>query len=116
MNALLTIGVAVVAMIAVGFILYLLLRLNRRDKREQSEVDPAKLRKWSADCSHASAQSATPAGQRILAIAPNNLFHVFGWSPWPGFLPMACGPFSYILFIIFFCSGVSSALMSCSCW
>ena len=49
MNALLTIGVAVVAMIAVGFILYLLLRLNRRAKREQSEVDPAKLRKWSDD-------------------------------------------------------------------
>jgi len=48
MNALLTIGVAVVAMIAVGFILYLL-RLNRRAKREQSEVDPAKLRKWSDD-------------------------------------------------------------------
>ncbi len=41
-------GLALVIVIAVGFVLYLL-RLNRRAKREQAAVDPAKLRKWSDD-------------------------------------------------------------------
>lgn len=48
MNLGLTIGLAVLAFAALGFVLYLF-RLNRRAKQEQSEVDPAKLRKWSDD-------------------------------------------------------------------
>lgn len=44
----LTMGLAAVAFVAAGFVLYLV-KLNRRAKKEQSEVDPAKLRKWSDD-------------------------------------------------------------------
>lgn len=42
------IGAAIFLFLVAGFIAYLL-RLNRRAKREQSEVDPAKLRRWSDD-------------------------------------------------------------------
>lgn len=42
------IGAAILLFLIVGFIAYLL-RLNRHAKREQSEVDPAKLRRWSDD-------------------------------------------------------------------
>ena len=42
------IGIVVFAFIGAGLIAYLL-RLNRRAKQEQSQVDPTKLRKWSDD-------------------------------------------------------------------
>ena len=48
MDAILIAIVAVFAFAAAGLIFYLL-KLNRRAKREQSEVDPSKLRKWSDD-------------------------------------------------------------------
>src|SRR3569623_14432 len=92
MNALVTIGVAVAAMIAVGFILYLL-RLNRRAKREQSEVDPAKLRKWSDDCSRASAQSATPAGQRISCNCAKQFISCLWVEPLAGLFGHGVGTF-----------------------
>src|SRR3569832_1921119 len=41
-------AVAIFLFVAAGFVFYLV-RLNRRAKREQSEVDPAKLRKWGDD-------------------------------------------------------------------
>lgn len=41
------IGLSLV-IVAVGFIFYLL-RLNRRAKKEQSAVDPKKLRQWGDD-------------------------------------------------------------------
>lgn len=44
----LIIGLAIVVLIVSGFIGYLL-RLNRRAKKQQSEVDPSKLRKWGDD-------------------------------------------------------------------
>ena len=43
-----TIGLVIFLFIAIGFIHYLI-KLNRRAKKEQSEVDPNKLRKWSDD-------------------------------------------------------------------
>ena len=43
-----TIGLVIFLFITVGFILYLI-KLNRRAKKEQSEVDPDKLRKWGDD-------------------------------------------------------------------
>lgn len=42
------ISLSVLIIVAAGFILYLL-RLNRRAKKEQSEVDPKKLRPWGDD-------------------------------------------------------------------
>lgn len=39
------IGVSMLAFAGVGFILYLI-KLNRRAKKQQSEVDPGKLRRW----------------------------------------------------------------------
>lgn len=39
------IGVSMLAFAGVGFILYLI-KLNRRAKQQQSEVDPDKLRRW----------------------------------------------------------------------
>lgn len=48
MNSILIGGVVIFLFAAAGFMFYLL-RLNRRAKREQSEVDPAKLRKWGDD-------------------------------------------------------------------
>ncbi len=41
-------GLVVFLVIVVGFIGYLV-KLNRRAKHEQSQVDPSKLRKWSDD-------------------------------------------------------------------
>jgi len=43
-----TIGLVIFLFIAIGFIHYLI-RLNRRARKEQSEIDPDKLRKWSDD-------------------------------------------------------------------
>ena len=48
MNVGVSVAVAIFLFVAVGFVFYLV-RLNRRAKREQSEVDPAKLRKWGDD-------------------------------------------------------------------
>jgi len=48
MNWLATMGLVIFLFIALGFIRYLM-KLNRRAKQEQSEVDPNKLRKWSDD-------------------------------------------------------------------
>jgi len=45
MRLLTTIGLVIFLFIATGFIRYLI-KLNRRAKKEQSEVDPDKLRKW----------------------------------------------------------------------
>ena len=42
------IGLMIFLFIAIGFVLYLF-RLNRQAKKEQSEVDPEKLRKWKDD-------------------------------------------------------------------
>ena len=43
-----TIGLVIFLFIALGFVRYLMM-LNRRAKKEQSEVDPDKLRKWGDD-------------------------------------------------------------------
>jgi hypothetical protein len=43
-----TIGLVIFLFIAIGFVRYLM-KLNRRAKKEQSEVDPDKLRKWGDD-------------------------------------------------------------------
>jgi hypothetical protein len=48
MNPILAIGSAVFLFIAMGLVFYLL-RLNRRAKKEQSEIDPSKLRPWIDD-------------------------------------------------------------------
>ncbi len=48
MKSLTAIGLAIFLFIAIGFIRYLM-KLNRRAKKEQSEVDPDKLRKWGDD-------------------------------------------------------------------
>ena len=45
MTLITSIGLAIFLFIATGFIYYLI-KLNRRAKQEQSEVDPDKLRKW----------------------------------------------------------------------
>jgi hypothetical protein len=42
------IGLVIFLFIALGFVLYLM-KLNRRAKEEQREVDPEKLRKWGDD-------------------------------------------------------------------
>lgn len=39
------IGLSVLALAGVGFIFYLI-KLDRRAKKQQSEVDPGKLRRW----------------------------------------------------------------------
>lgn len=41
-------GLVILVFIVIGFILYLI-KLNRRAKKEQSEVDPSKLRRWTDD-------------------------------------------------------------------
>ncbi len=43
-----TIGLVIFLFIVLGFVRYLM-KLNRRAKKEQSEVDPDKLRKWGDD-------------------------------------------------------------------
>jgi hypothetical protein len=43
-----SIGLVIFLFIAIGFVRYLM-KLNRRAKKEQSEVDPEKLRKWDDD-------------------------------------------------------------------
>ncbi len=43
-----SIGIAILLFIVIGFVFYLI-KLNRRAKKEQSEVDPDKLRKWDDD-------------------------------------------------------------------
>jgi hypothetical protein len=48
MKLLTAIGLVIFLFIAVGFVRYLM-KLNRQAKKEQSEVDPAKLRKWEDD-------------------------------------------------------------------
>ncbi len=48
MTWLTTIGAVMFLFIAIGFVRYLM-ALNRRAKKEQSEVDPSKLRTWSDD-------------------------------------------------------------------
>jgi len=48
MKLITTVGLVVFLFIALGFVLYLM-KLNRRAKKEQSEVDPDKLRKWGDD-------------------------------------------------------------------
>ncbi|MCC6208549.1 MAG: hypothetical protein IT488_10420 [Gammaproteobacteria bacterium] len=48
MNTITVIGLTLFLFIGAGFVLYLM-KLNRRAKKEQSEVDPDKLRKWSDD-------------------------------------------------------------------
>ena len=42
------IGLVIFLFIAIGFVRYLM-KLNRQAKKEQSEVYPDKLRKWSDD-------------------------------------------------------------------
>ena len=42
------IGLALFLLMGIGFVSYLM-KLNRRAKKEQSEVDPNKLRKWGDD-------------------------------------------------------------------
>lgn len=42
------IGLVIFLFIAIGFVRYLM-KLNRQAKKEQSEVNPDKLRKWSDD-------------------------------------------------------------------
>ena len=48
MKELTIIGLVIVLLIVIGFIGYLI-KLNRRAKKEQSEIDPSKLRKWGDD-------------------------------------------------------------------
>ena len=48
MKELTTVGLVIVLLMVIGFIGYLI-KLNRRAKKEQSEVDPSKLRKWGDD-------------------------------------------------------------------
>jgi preprotein translocase subunit SecG len=48
MKLITTIGLVIFLFIALGFVLYLM-KLNRQAKKEQSEVDPNKLRKWGDD-------------------------------------------------------------------
>jgi len=48
MKLLTTIGLVIFLFIGIGFVRYLM-KLNRRAKKEQSEVDPEKLRKWGDD-------------------------------------------------------------------
>ena len=48
MKELSTVGLVIVLLMVIGFISYLI-KLNRRAKKEQSEVDPSKLRKWGDD-------------------------------------------------------------------
>ena len=48
MKLLTTIGLVIFLFIGIGFVRYLM-KLNRRAKEEQSEVDPDKLRKWGDD-------------------------------------------------------------------
>lgn len=43
-----SIGIVIFLFLVSGFTLYLIM-LNRRAKKEQSEVDPSKLRKWVDD-------------------------------------------------------------------
>ena len=45
MKLITTIGFVIFILFGIGLVLYLI-KLNRRAKKEQSEVDPAKLRKW----------------------------------------------------------------------
>ncbi len=48
MKLLTTIGLVIFLFIALGFVRYLM-KLNHQAKKEQSEVDPDKLRKWDND-------------------------------------------------------------------
>jgi hypothetical protein len=48
MKLITTISLVIFLFIALGFVLYLM-KLNRQAKKEQSEVDPNKLRKWGDD-------------------------------------------------------------------
>lgn len=48
MTELAAIGLGIFLLIGIGFIGYLI-KLNRRAKKEQSQVDPSKLRKWGDD-------------------------------------------------------------------
>ena len=43
-----SIGLVIFLFVSIGFVLYLM-KLNRQAKKEQSEVDPNKLRKWGDD-------------------------------------------------------------------
>ncbi|KAF0191282.1 MAG: hypothetical protein FD165_2052 [Gammaproteobacteria bacterium] len=48
MKLITVVGLAIFLIIGIGFVRYLM-KLNRRAKKEQSEIDPAKLRQWSDD-------------------------------------------------------------------
>lgn len=48
MNLITTIGLAVLLFIGTGFVFYLM-KLNRQAKKQQSEIDPDKLRTWGDD-------------------------------------------------------------------
>jgi preprotein translocase subunit YajC len=48
MNPILAIGSVIFLFVATGLVFYLF-RLNRQAKKEQSEIDPEKLRPWSDD-------------------------------------------------------------------
>ena len=48
MSELTIIGLGILLLIGIGFIGYLI-KLNRRAKKEQSQVDPSKLHKWGDD-------------------------------------------------------------------
>ncbi len=48
MKSVAAIGLVIFLFIGVGFVHYLM-KLNRRAKKEQSEIDPAKLRQWRDD-------------------------------------------------------------------
>lgn len=48
MNLITIVGLAIFLFVAIGLVSYLV-KLNRKAKKEQSEVDPAKLRKWEDD-------------------------------------------------------------------
>ena len=43
------IGLVIFLLIGIGFVRYLI-KLNRRARKEQSEIDPKKLRKWGNEC------------------------------------------------------------------
>lgn len=48
MNLITITGLAVLLFIGTGFVFYLM-KLNRQAKKQQSEIDPDKLRTWSDD-------------------------------------------------------------------
>jgi len=48
MTSVTTIGLAIFVFIVFGFVWYFI-KLNRRAKQEQHEIDPDKLRKWGDD-------------------------------------------------------------------